>query len=476
MLTILLPVLTLLAGLFTGFWLGLQSKNKENTFLSEKLEAKQRESELLATDKESLRAKLGEQLEKAAKAESAVAILKETEQRYLELQQQYLVAEKTLASLKEQLSHANEALTLQKDELFKMQEQNRNVFRNMATEILDERQRTFAESNDKNMQQLLNPLREQLGDFKKKVEEVYIAESKERHTLENEIRRLVETSTKVGQEANNLTNALKTNVKKQGNWGELILETILTNSGLTKGREFVLQQFIRDKAGNTIRDSEGNGLQPDAMIYYPDERTVIADSKVSLIAWDRYVNTDDPEEQKKALDDHIRSIYGHIDGLSAKNYPKYADALDYVLMFVPVEPAFLEALKADQGLWKYAYDKGIVMVSPTNLLAVLKIIADLWKVEKQSRNAIEIAKKAGGLYDKFSGFIKNFEQIGKKLDESRKVYDDAFKQLGTGKGNIIRQISELKDMGAKTKSQLSDELLKMAEDGEDEQTDDKSHS
>ncbi len=468
MITILLPVLTLLLGVFTGYWLGQQAKNKEITLLREKFEAKQREAELLASDKESLRTQLSEQSEKAVRAESVVALLKETDGRYQQLQQQYLAAEKSLATVKAQLDQAEMALAAQKEDILKMQEQNRTEFRNMATEILGQKEKAFTETNDKHLQQLLNPLREQLGDFKKKVEEVYIAESKERHTLEAEIKRLVATSNQVGQEANNLTNALKTNVKKQGNWGELLLESILTNSGLTKGREFVLQQFIRDKAGNMIKDSEGNGLQPDAMILYPDERIIIADSKVSLVAWDRYCNTEDPAEQKKALEEHIRSVYAHIDGLSAKNYPKYAKALEYVLMFVPIEPAFLEALKADQELWKYAYDKGIVMVSPTNLLAVLKIIADLWKVELQSKNAIDIAEKAGSLYDKFYGFMENFKEVGKKIEDAHKVYDKAFKQLYSGNGNIIRRVAELRDMGVKTKNQLSDELLKLAEEAEEE--------
>lgn len=453
-------------GLIVGFLFGKMLKQKEVSPLQEKLTQKQQEMDQLGTDNRTLKASLDTQSEKALRAETQLGQLKEMEAEFKQLQNEYVNSQRTLATLETKLRQAEIALDKQQEEMQKMQEQNRTEFRNLANEILAQKEKVFAESNEKNMQQLLSPLREQLGDFKKKIEEVYIAESKERHTLESEIRRLVETSTKVGQEANNLTNALKTNVKKQGNWGELILETILSNSGLTKGSEFVLQEFIRDKAGNIIKDGEGNGMQPDAMIFYPDERTVIADSKVSLVAWERYVNAEQPDEQKQALEDHIKSMYAHIDGLSAKNYPKYAKALDYVLMFVPIEPAFLEALKADKQLWKYAYDKGIVMVSPTNLLAVLKIIADLWKVETQSKNAIEIARKAGDLYDKFHGFMKNFELIGKKLEESKDAFHDAYKQLGAGRGNIITRISELKKMGVTTSKQLSDDIIKFGEEGE----------
>lgn len=404
--------------------------------------------------------------ERALKAEAAVEMLSGTEQKYQALQLQYLESEKSLVALQTQLEQANRSLDEQKKGLQQILEQNRTEFRSMAADILEQKEKAFAESNDTQMKEILNPLREQLTDFKKKVEEVYGNETKERHTLEAEIRRLVDTSNKVGQEANNLTNALKTNVKKQGNWGELLLETILSGSGLQKGREFVLQEFIRDEAGNIIKDEEGKGLQPDAMIFYPDERRIIADSKVSLIAWERYVNTEDSEEQKTALTEHINSLYAHIDGLSSKNYPKYAKALDYVLMFIPIEPAFLEALKADRDLWKYAYDKGIVMVCPTNTLAVLKIIADLWRVEKQSKHAIEIAEKAGALHDKFVGFAENLLEVGKKLDDGQKAYQTAMKQLNSGSGNIVKRVQELKKMGAKAAKKLPEQLLQTEDDAD----------
>ena len=284
-------------------------------------------------------------------------------------------------------------------------------FKNVANELLDQKSRTLEETSNKNIKTLLEPLNKDLIDFRKKVEKVYDDEARERHSLEGQVKKLVETSTQVSQQAENLTNALKGNVKQQGNWGEMILSSILENSGLTENREYFLQEFIKDKSGEIIKDENGNALQPDVTIHYPDERKVIIDSKVSLVAWEQYVTETDVSTQKQALDAHIKSLKAHIDGLSKKNYPKYAKALDHVILFVPIEPAFLEAVKQDTGLWKYAYDKKVLIVGPTNLLLVLKIVADIWQIEKQSKNAIEIAEKAGELYDKLFGFIETLEDV-----------------------------------------------------------------
>jgi len=220
-----------------------------------------------------------------------------------------------------------------------------------------------------------------------------------------------------------------------------------------------VQEYIRDNAGNVVKDENGRGLQPDVMISYPDERKVIIDSKVSLVAWDAFVAETDIDQQGEYLLEHIKCIRHHIDSLSRKNYAKYALALDYVLLFIPIEPAFLEAVKCDVHLWKYAYDKKILLVSPTNLFAVLKIISDLWKVELQNKHAIEIADKAGALYDKFVLFLDNMELVGKKLDDASESYQAAFKQLSTGRGNLIGKIEELKRMGANASKQLSDKLI-----------------
>ena len=399
---------------------------------------------------------------RAITAETRTNLLEAENKKLEAIQEQLRTRESELAAAKTKLEHTTGQLATQKEEIRAMQEQNRSEFKNIAQQILENNSKSLADNSEKNIKTLLDPLRNQLTDFKTKVEQVYHDESKERHALGEHIKNLMDTSNKVSEQANNLTNALKSNVKMQGNWGEMILESILSNSGLTKDREFYVQQFIKDQAGNIIKDENGNALQPDVTIYYPDNRKIIADSKVSLVAWDRYVGSENPEEQKTFLAEHIRSLRAHIDGLSRKNYPRYAGALEYVLLFVPIEPAFLEALKTDRELWKYAYDKGIVLVSPTNLLAVLKIIADLWKVELQSRNAIEIAERAGALYDKFHGFVSQLETVGERINQSQTAYQEAFKLLSTGNGNLIRRVEDLKKMGAKANKQLGENLVKGA--------------
>lgn len=364
-----------------------------------------------------------------------------------------------LAIAETHLDHLQNQLNDQQEKGEKMSEQLKLEMEALAERVMRSNIIQMVQRNEEKMGEILAPLKNELGDFKKKVEETYEKESKERFSLGKEIDRLVKMSEQVSQEANNLSTALKGNSKMQGNWGEMILESILEHSGLTKGREYVTQEFIRDQAGNIIKDDQGRGLQPDVTISYPDQRKVIIDSKVSLIAWEQYVSEADIVKQDQVMKLHIASLRNHIEGLSKKNYPKYAVALDYVLMFIPIEPAFLEAVKKDPLLWKYAYDKKIMLVSPTNLLAVLKIIADLWKVEQQNRNAIEIAEKAGALYDKFYGFLTNLELVGKKLSDAQSSYDDAFKQLSTGKGNILSRVEELKKMGAEASKQLPDRLL-----------------
>ncbi len=364
-----------------------------------------------------------------------------------------------MAIAETQLNYTQKLLDETKISREQMSEQLKLEMESLAERVMRNNSQQMVERNEEKMLEILGPLKNELGDFKKKVEETYEKESKERFSLGKEIDRLVKMSEQVSQEANNLSTALKGNSKMQGNWGEMILESILEHSGLTHGREYVTQEFIRDLAGNIIKDDQGHGLQPDVTISYPDQRKVIVDSKVSLVAWDQYVSEPDFVKQEMAMKSHIASLRTHIDGLSKKNYPKYAVALDYVLLFIPIEPAFLEAVKKDPQLWKYAYDKKIMLVSPTNLLAVLKIIADLWKVEQQNKNAIEIAEKAGALYDKFYGFLNNLELVGKKIGEAQTSYDEAFKQLSTGRGNIITKIEELKKMGADASKQIPERLL-----------------
>ena len=364
-----------------------------------------------------------------------------------------------LAKAEERVENARTAYNDLKTSITSMGETYKIEFKNVANEILDQKSKSLEETSTKNIKTLLDPLNKDLKDFKEKVDKVYSDEARERHSLEGQVKRLVDSSAQVSQQAENLTNALKGNIKQQGNWGEMILSSILENSGLTENREYFLQKFIKDKSGEIIKDENGNGLQPDVTIHYPDERKVIVDSKVSLVAWERYVSETDTNAQKQALEAHIKSLKAHIDGLSKKNYPKYAKALDHVILFVPIEPAFLEAVKQDTGLWKYAYDKKVLIVGPTNLLLVLKIVADIWQIEKQSKNAIEIAEKAGELYDKLLGFVESMEDVGAGLKKANQNYEKAMGQLSNGKGNAIKKAEELKALGADTKKQFPERLI-----------------
>jgi len=406
---------------------------------------------------------------KSRNAEALTVLQEQVKQKEMQLQDQ-LAFRGTLQLERDQilskLSKTEAQLEMSQQSLKQAQQNSESLsaqlkleFAEIAHKVMQNNTEQLRVKSEEKIGELLNPLKTELGEFKKKVDDVYVAEAKERHVLKAEIDRLITMSQQVSQEANNLTTALKGNNKTQGNWGEMLLESILENSGLVKGSQFFTQEFIRDAGGNVIKDEEGRGLQPDVMVKYPDQRTIIIDSKVSLINWEQYVNSEDEAERNRALSLHLSSLKSHIDGLSKKNYPKYAKALDYVLLFVPIEPAFLEAVKKDTNLWKYAYDKNIMLVSPTNLLAVLKIIADLWKVEQQNQNAIEIAMKAGSMYDKFVLFLESMESVGNGIKNAQTAYDKAMGQLSTGRGNVVKQMEDLKKMGADAQKQIPDKII-----------------
>ena len=351
-----------------------------------------------------------------------------------------------------------EKLQTQKEEIEKIGEKFSNEFKVLANSILDEKSKKFTEQNRINLKTLLDPLGENIKEFKKKVEETYDKESKQRFSLESKIKELVELNQQISEEAHNLTQALKGSSKTQGDWGEMILETILENSGLEKGREFFVQEFLRDEAGNTIKDADGKKMQPDVLIKYPDGRNVIVDSKVSLTAYNRYVAAEYDDDRNNAIKQHVQSIKKHIDELSAKNYDNYTDSLDFVMMFIPVEPAYFIAMKHESDIWNFAYKKKILLISPTNLIAALKLVADLWKREHQNRNALEIAERGGKLYDKFVSFTENLEDIGSNINKAQKSYDTALNQLKDGKGNLIGQVEKLKELGVKAQKAIPPSL------------------
>jgi len=347
-----------------------------------------------------------------------------------------------------------------KKEVEQLQETARLQFENIANKLFEEKSTRFSETNKLNMETLLNPLKEDINTFKKRVDETYLEETKQRTSLEERIKLLVEQTSKVSNEANNLATALKGKPQKRGNWGEMILERILESSGLTKDREYFIQQSLKDEEGQLFR--------PDVIVKLPDERDIVIDSKVSLIAYDKFCATDNIDEQKIYLAEHLKATYDHIDQLSAKKYDHIGTSFGSTMMFVPIEPAFLLALQADSDLWAYAYSKRILLVSPTNLIACLKLISDLWKREWQNKNAMDIVKKGESLYEKFVGFTKSFEDIGKSLKTSQEKYDQALGQLKDGRGNMVKQAQELKSLGLKSEKSVSPNLLlSSVEDAED---------
>ncbi len=364
-----------------------------------------------------------------------------------------------LSSATANLESLRERHDLQKQEMEKLRSQFNTEFENIATKILDEKSAKFTRLNQENIDLILKPLGENIESFKKKVEEVYVTEAKERFSLGEEVKRLALLNQQISKDAINLTNALKGNSKTQGDWGEIILENILERSGLVKDREYFVQEYLKDSDGAFITNEFGKRMQPDVIISYPDERKVIIDSKVSLNAYLRYTQETETEKQIEARRDHIRSLKRHIDELSAKSYQDYAISLDFVMMFVPNEPAYMIALQHDPEIWQYAYEKKILLISPTNLIAALKLIVDLWKREYQNRNAIEIAERGAKLYDKFVGFIVNLEKIGKNLDQARGAYHDAYKQLSTGNDNLVLQTQKLKELGVRSKKEIPSSML-----------------
>ena len=346
----------------------------------------------------------------------------------------------------ESLNEAKEALTSQ--------------FKNLANEILEDKSKRFTEQNAASLDALLKPLQTKLTEFKEQVNASYGNEARERFALKSEIERLANLNLKMSDETRSLTQALKGDSKVQGNWGELVLESILESSGLRKGEEYLVQD------SHTLTD--GSRLQPDVVVKLPEGRSLVVDSKVSITAYARHAESTDPVIAEQELAAHIQSLRQHILGLSAKNYSSLygIGSVDFVLMFVPVEPAFLLALKTAPNLYQEALAKNIVLVCPSTLMATLRTVAHLWRQDHQNRNALEIAKQCGNLYDKFVNFVDDLEKLGQRLDQAQTSYHDAFNKLKAGKGNLIRSAERVRELGVKPSKNLASPLIESADDSD----------
>lgn len=362
----------------------------------------------------------------------------------------------SFASAKTENENLKQKLTEQKSELEQLNQKFTKEFENLANRILDEKSQKFTEQNRSNLDVILNPFKEKLKDFEQKVDQAYKAESAERITLKTEIKNLVELNKQISEEANNLATALKGDNKQQGNWGEMVLEKILERSGLKEGQEYKMEY--------ATTNSENERIRPDAVIFLPDNKHVIVDSKVSLIAYTACVNAANEEDRMRFLKAHIESLRNHVKLLSDKKYQSAVglESPDFVLLFVPIESSFSLAVQGDAELFNFAWDKKIVIVSPSTLLATLRTIASIWKQERQTRNAIEIAEEGGKLYDKFVAFVEDLIKVGNGIKKTQSDYEDAMKKLHEGTGNLVRRAEKMKELGAKTTKQLPQTLIDRA--------------
>ncbi len=375
------------------------------------------------------------------------AKLSEREAHLAEAQQELTEAKLSVAIEQERTKSAQQTLADYKAQQAEQQKQLQTQFENLATKVLTDKSAQFQRTNQDSMEAILKPFKENIDSFRKRVDEVYGDESKQRFSLQKEIERLSNLNQQMSQEASNLASALKGSSKVQGDWGEMILETMLDRSNLIKGQHYETQHSVRD-------EESGAQLRPDVILHLPEGKQVVIDSKVSLKDYVAYTEAQSEEERAAALKAHLGSMQNHVKGLSDKEYQKQFNSPDFVIMFVPTEPAFLLALQHDSELWNRAYDKRVIISSPTNLFALLKIVDDLWKRDTQSKRALDIAKAGGDLYDKFMGFADRMAKVGKSLTAATTEYDTALKQLKEGRGNLIKRAQDLKAMGIKASKTL----------------------
>lgn len=429
-----MEVIFVIIGLIFGFtagWFFLSAKLKDLSNENSKLLER---STILEKEKDSLTTQLEKEREKVVESSSK------------------------LGAMQSDYSNLQQKLSEQKAEIEKLQEKFVKEFENLANKIFEEKSTKFTEQNKEKLGEILNPLKEKISEFEKKVEETSKESIRGHASLREQLQMLKEMNQQITQEAKNLTEALRGQSKTQGNWGEFILESILEKSGLVKGREYVVQESITTESGKRY--------QPDIVINLPENKSIIIDSKVSLVAYERYVASDDEKEKTAALRDHVNSIRGHLKNLSSKNYQLLykLNSLDYVLMFMPIEPAFALAVQNDSNLFNDAFDMNIVIVSPSTLLATLRTIASIWRQENQNKNALEIARQAGSLYDKFVNFYNDLIEVGKKMDLAKDSYENAMKKIHEGRGNLISSVEKIRELGAKTSKTLPPAAINRAEE------------
>lgn len=409
--------------------------------------------------------------ERELQLKSDIARLEERAEQIPRLEAQLQEREKLLQTLQQQLmdlksdnAHLSSSIEGEqrhhKQQLADLEEARKKMvgeFENIANRVIDEKGKRFDDHNRKGMDEILKPVREQLKEFRTRVDEIHHSDVKERASLKEHLNQLQQLNQEMNREAKNLTRALKGDNKAQGNWGELILERVLEQSGLRKGVEYETQ--------GSYRDSENRLLRPDVIVHLPEGKDIIVDSKVSLVDYSRYIDAEDEAQQSAALADLVKSVRNHINDLSSKDYTdlKGVRSLDFVLMFMPIETAFVAAFQSDEKLFSDAFEKKIIVVTPTTLLATLRTIENIWRYERQNQNAIKIADKASAVYDKLRGFVEDFEKIGTQLTTVQGSYDAAMNKLTTGRGNLIKQAGDFVDLGVKVKKELPKSITESSE-------------
>lgn len=387
-----------------------------------------------------------------AQSEISVNSVSEARQELQRLQNEMSIFREENGRMKERIKFIEE----EKERLSKESEMR---FQNIANEILTHNSRIFKEQNETRLSEILTPLKDNIEQFKKTITDSYSNEARERFSLQERIKELIELNQSISKEAKDLTTALKGNSKVQGDWGEMILENILEKSGLEKGREYEVQ-VTTDDEGKTLRNNEGTALRPDVVVNYPGDRRVVIDSKVSLRAYVNYINSETPEEQETYAKQHLASVRNHIAELRDKKYQDYVGGgkTDFVMMFIPNEAAYITAMQLDSKLWQDAYDVRVLLVSPTQLISALRLVAQLWSHDRQTRNAIEIAKAGGNMYDKFVGFIDDMYKIEKSIRQAHDNYHNAMNKLHEGKGNLVSYAEKMRTLGAKASKSLPEQL------------------